>query len=307
MKKLITRPQENLNNHKIHNIPYVSIIFPTFNGWNDTRQCLESIKKMNYPEDKIETIIIDNHSTDETYKGIKKQFGWVNFVRLDKNFGFAKAVNVGIKMAKGKYLLISNNDVIFEKRYLINLVNFLQENPDVGIVGGKVYYKHPQEKISFAAARFNFYTGLLRLHKASNKISTSDWIPACNMLIKREVLTNIGNFDEEFFFYFEDLDLCLRAKKAGYKIIYYPKATLWHGEGVSINQEDPRRKTTFYYQGMFRTLFKHASPLQLASSILFQFMLDLPYQLLVVRHQNYTLAIKALLKTTSQFFNSWKE
>lgn len=281
--------------------PTVSIIFPTYNGWQDTKLCLESIKRLDYPKDRLEVIIVDNASSDKTVPLIRQNFPFVKVFPQEKNLGFAKAVNLGIKKAKGDYLLIANNDVVFDKNYLICLLKFLQENPAVGIVGGKVYYKNPKDKIAFAGARFNFYTGLLRPSKSPNKTCETDWVTGCNMLVKREVLAKIGSFDEKFFFYFEDLDLCLRAKRAGYKIIFYPKAILWHGEGESINREDWQKKSEFYYQGKTRVLFKHATKLELLSSLLFQFSLGLLYQLFILKHQNYTPATRALIKNLKDF------
>lgn len=278
-------------------IPKVSVIFPTFNGLADTKTCLESIRKLKYPKERIEIIMVDNCSSDRTIETIKKMFPEVKILPQNNNLGFAKAVNLGIKTAKGEYFLITNNDVTFTKNYLTQLVDFLQKKPLVGITGGKVYYKRPQKKISFPGAKFDFYTGLLRPNKNPNQIIETDWVPGCNMLIKREVLENIGIFDEDFFFYFEDLDFCLRARKAGYKVIYYPKAVMYHGEGVSIDKERWQKKSQFYYEGKTRVLFKHASKIQLVSVLLFQFLLGLPFHLLVLKRQNYTWAFRALMKS----------
>ena len=235
------------------NYPLVSIIFPTFNGWQNTKECLESIARLNYPQDKIEIIIVDNGSTDNTLQKvkefakkyscqfvsgtespIKKAAVRVPHIRVNSrkptitlienrtNLGFSRAVNLGAKKANGEYFLITNNDVVFDKNYFALLVEFLQKEPLAGIVGGKVFYQHSKGKIAFAGARFNFYTGLLRLGKHPNQICKTDWVPGCNMLLRRRVWEEIGGFDEKFFFYFEDLDLCLRAKRAGWRIIYYP-------------------------------------------------------------------------------------
>ncbi len=116
------------------------------------------------------------------------------------------------------------------------------------------------------------------------------------MLIKKEVIKKIGLLDEKFFFFFEDLDFCLRAKKAGYQVLYYPKAIAFHGEGISIDKEKWQLKSQYYYSGKTRILFKHASKIQLISALLFQFFLGLPFHLLVLKHQNYSPAVKALVK-----------
>ena len=205
-------------------------------------------------------------------------------------------------MNKGKYLLITNNDVIFDKNYLTFLVEFLRVESLAGIVGGKVFYQNPKGQIAFAGARFNFYTGLLRLGKHPDRICQTDWVPGCNMLLRRQVWCQTGGFDEKFFFYFEDLDLCLRAKRAGWKIIYCPKATISHHEGAAIDRQVRQKKAEYYYYGKTRVLFKHAAKLQLASSLIFQFTLGLAHQLLILKHQNYTPALRSLAKNIKDLY-----
>ena len=132
-------------------MPYISIIFPTHNGWQDTQECLKSIAKINYPQEKIEVIVVDNASKDikdqklpihdfvSTRSGkIKKTYKKLNiqFILNKRNLGFAKAVNQGLRKTKGEFLLVTNNDVVFDKEYLNKLVKFLSEHPKVGIVGG---------------------------------------------------------------------------------------------------------------------------------------------------------------------------
>ncbi|MDO8551665.1 MAG: glycosyltransferase [bacterium] len=277
--------------------PLVSIIFPTFNGWQDTLNCVKSIMELDYPRESLELIIVDNASTDETVNAIQNyQLPITNYQLLKNNInlGFAKAVNRGIKHAKGEYLLITNNDIIFDKDYLKNLVEYAQAHPLAGIIGGKVYLGKLKNKFAFSGARFNFYTGTLKLNKDHNKIAETDWVPGCNLFTSRKTLETIGLFDERFFFYFEDLDLCLRAKKQGFKVIYYPKAVMYHKQGASIKREGWQKDAEVYYQGKFRVLLKHANKLQLLASFLFHFSLGSLFQLLILRRLTYSISVKAL-------------
>ena len=221
----------------------ISIIFPILNGWRDTKNCLKSIAKLNYPKNKIEVIIINNASTDgshakiiefakkhsyqfvgETKTTSKKKVMGISPIRINSrkptliliknriNLGFAKAINQGILKANSDYLLITNNDVIFSKDYLKILTKHLKQNKKVGIIGGKIYYKNSQDKISFCGAKFSFYSGLLSLGKTPDRISKTDWLPGCNMLIKKEVINKVGKFDDKYPFYFEDFDFCLNTR-----------------------------------------------------------------------------------------------
>jgi len=285
--------------------PSVTIIFPTRNGWQETEQCLGSIQKLKYPPEKIEVIAVDNGSRNIKYlgQGPKSNISNLKIILNKKNLGFAKAVNQGIKKAKGEYILVTNNDVVFDKDYLANLINFLQNNPKAGIVGGKVYFKKPCSKneVAFAGAKFNFYTGILTCQKKERQAGKTAWLPGCNMLIRRPLLEKTGYFDEKFFFYFEDVDFCLRARKAGFQVFYYPKAKLWHGEGKTIEKKSWQKKFEYYYQGKTRLIFKHASKLQLISSLFCQFSLFLPWYVLTRKRQAYPIAYKALMKTIADF------
>lgn len=279
-------------------LPKITIILPTHNNWSDTQKCLNSIEKLTYQKNKIQVVVVDNKSTDDTLEQLKTNYPWVKTIKLPKNLGFSQAINKGIKIVQSKYILISNNDIIYDKIYLKQLVNFLEKHPKIGIIGGKIYYLTPginkDKKIAFCGAHFNFYTGLLSLGKTPNKISLTDWVPGCNMLIRKKVFNKIGLFDKKYFFYFEDFDFCQKARKAGYGVYYFPKACIWHHEGKTINQEPWQKKSDLFYAGKTRFLFKHATKTQLVSALFFQFFIGLPYHLLFLGHQNFTSAFKAL-------------
>ena len=282
-------------------MPKVSIIFPTYNGWQDTKACLESIRHLKYPKQKIEVIVVDNNSSDPTCPNIAQYYPSVKVYQNLTNKGFAKAVNLGAKEATGQYLLITNNDVVFDRNYLTVLVNYLVNHPAVGAVGGKIYLMNHPQAVAFAGAKFNFMNGMISGGKTPDRTSRTDWVSGCNLLVKKELFTKLHGFDEKYFFYFEDLDFCLRAKKLGLKIIYYPPAKMWHKEGLSIDRLPSTTKSAYYYEGKTRLLFKHASFWQRSCSLIFQFMIGLPYHFLVLKHNHYRPAIRALKKNINLF------
>lgn len=178
----------------------------------------------------------------------------------------------------------------------------MEKCPKVGIVGGKVYYLN-KHKIAFCGTRFNFYTGQISLGRFPNKIGPTDWVSGCNLLVRKTVLDKIGLFDDRFYFYFEDLDLCLRAKKAGFQVFYHPRAVLYHQEGKTIDREFLLQKSDFFYQGKTRLLFKHETIIQLISTLLFQFLLSLPFHLIILKQQDYLAATKALMQILKENFS----
>lgn len=250
----------------------ISVIFPTFNGWKDTKDCLRSFTHLTYPAEKVEIIVVDNHSSDSTPSLIRKHFPKVRVIEQSKNAGFAKAVNVGIKSSFGEYLLVTNNDVVFDKEYLHTMINLANTDRKIGIIGGMVYLKSPKDKIGFDGLKVNPYLGYHQYDlKNLDKVRNCDWTSGNGMFMRRSMLDDIGLFDEGYFFYFEDLDLCLRAKRRGYKILYNPQAISYHGYGKTAFKGNLEEVIYQGYKSKWRCIFKNASLVQIIISFLAQF------------------------------------
>ena len=275
-------------------LPTVTIITPNWNGGNQPLEFINSIKKLNYPQDKIQIIIIDNGSQDNSPIQIAKIYPDVKLICLKQNLGFSPAVNIGIKKAKGKFIFIGNDDLVMEKNSLRYLLNYLQKSPKTGIVGGKIYFKNKPKVISSCGQRFNFITGSVSICKNPNKKKEVDWVQGCALLFPRTLINQIGLLDDKFTkIYFEDFDLCLRAKKAGYKIVYYPKAIFYHGQSTTMDKI-PDFKLFQWYKNKIRFILKHLKPLNIVSTLFFQFILLIPYNILVIKNINFKPFFKAL-------------
>lgn len=267
----------------------VSVIIPVHNGKVDTLQCLKSLRLqrfLNTPE----IILVDNASHDGTSDIVKNKFPKVKIISLSRNLGFAGGVNEGIKIAKGNYLFVINNDIIFNKHFLQQLITAMEMDEKIGIVGGKIYYQSPKDKILFCGVHFNAWTGTIQKLPRPNKTKQSAWIQGCAMLIKKNVIEKIGLFDPEYFHSFEDADLCLRAKRAGFTIMYYPKAVAWHKEGSTIDTFGPRKKANELYKAKFRYIFKNCTPLQIISTSIFQFLIIAPIRKFVIKKPYFSFS-----------------
>ena len=168
-------------------------------------------------------------------------------IKNHKNYGFAEGNNIGIKFTlktfNPDYILLLNNDTVVEKTFLNELVDVASSDPKIGVTGPKIYYydyKGRKDVINFAGEKINFYTsrgkrfGRFEIDKGQHeKIRENDKIDGSCMLIKREVIEKVGMFDPIYFAYWEEADLCVRIKNAGFKLIYAPKAQIWHKIGVS--------------------------------------------------------------------------
>lgn len=267
----------------------ISIIFPVLNGPKDTLRCLESIAKLNYPKEKIEIIIIDN--------GSKKRFSTlrmknVNIIRNKTNIGFGAAVNQGAKIARGEFIFITNNDVTLEKNCLEELVGTVNKSKRIGIAGGNVYRKGTKEN-TYDGYFINPY---LAFHQSGklNKKQECGWISGCMMLVRKSVFDILGGFDPSFFFYFEDVDFCLRAKKAGFKIMFNPKAIVYHGYGQTIFKKPLHEIFETGFRSRIYCVLKNCTFPQKITSMLFLLIIAPFYPSLKTRNLLYLPMFKAL-------------
>jgi len=283
-----------------------SIICPVYNNWPDTKQCLKSISDLDYPKDKLEVIIVDNGSLDGTIQNLipsngssdlrsrqsqisklKTKTFSLKLIENKHNVGFAKAINQGIKISQGEYLLIINNDVVLAKNYLLLLVDYLECHSDTGIIGGKIYYQKPKNKLLFSGLKFNPWTGSINKLPRPNQIKETQWVQGCAMLIKKQVIDRIGLFDEDYFYSFEDFDFCQRAHRAGFNIIYNPKAIAWHKEGATIDKMGFEKKAYELYKSKARYISRYCSRLQIVCLLIIQFLIVAPYRKLILRDEYF--------------------
>lgn len=226
-------------------MPRVFIIILNWNGWRDTIECLESLKKIDYPNYKI--VVVDNGSEDDSAQIIQNKYSQdIVFIETGKNLGFAGGNNVGIKYALGEkagLLLLLNNDTKVAPDFLTKLVEAAQRDLKIGIVGPKILFWDQPEKIWFGGGRINWLKtkGEHIDYKKTDNINfsglkESDYITGCCLLIKKEVIDKIGFLKEDYFLYYEDTDWCLEAKEAGYKIIYVPASRVWHKASVKTKE-----------------------------------------------------------------------
>ncbi|RPJ61945.1 MAG: glycosyltransferase family 2 protein, partial [Dehalococcoidia bacterium] len=192
----------------------VAVIILNWNGLEDTRECLLSLQKIDYP--RYTVIVVDNGSSGDDVECLKEQFGeYIDIVVNESNLGYAKGVNIGVKTAREKYApdyyLLLNNDTIVDAGFLSELVESFESNGMAGIVGPKVYYYDAPQVLQSLGANINMYTGTASYPGLKqkdvgqyDKISEVDWVGPCT-LIKAEVFNKIGYFDEGYFAYWEDV------------------------------------------------------------------------------------------------------
>lgn len=218
----------------------LSIIIPTWNTAQITKQCVESIEKHLHKID-YEIIVVDNGSTDNTYTELTK-LKYVNYLKSVKNLGFSKGNNLGVLSAKGEYFLFLNSDMELIDNSLLDAIEYLSSHPSVGMLGPMFLNPDLSPQASVFPPQ-NEYTAFKEFWLGVN--SYSKYIPSYKkpmavwaisggaVIVRADLFKNIGGWPEKYFMYFEDLDLCRSMRKKGKKIVYYPLSKVIHRHGQS--------------------------------------------------------------------------
>ena len=221
-----------------------SIIIPVCNRCDLTKQCLLHLAEVTQGC-HYEVLVVDNASTDETQNFLASFGGDIQVIRNTENVGFAKACNQGARAAKGKNLIFLNNDTIPQPGWLSALLDEVETHHDVSIVGSKLLY--PNNTIQHAGVVFSkncltpyhIFNGAPSDLPAANVRREFQAVTAACFLIRRRDFEAIGGFDEGFRNGFEDVDLCLKIRERGHKVVYQPKSVLYHLEHQTPGRKDP--------------------------------------------------------------------
>lgn len=251
----------------------LTIQIVNWNAREHLRHALRSVFE-NAPDFPFEVLVLDNASQDGSVQMIEKEFPQVHLLVSERNLGFAKGHNELARHAHGRYRLILNPDTLIMPNALTKLARFAEEHPEAGIIGPKLL--NPDGSLQYSCRRFpnpvaaifrntplgrlfpnNRYTrDYLMLDWDHNSVREVDWVSGAAMLVRKEVYEQLGGFDEQFFIYVEDVDLCYRAWQAGWKVLYYPDAVIVHAIGRSTDLVANKMIITFH-QSMYKFYKKH--------------------------------------------------
>lgn len=220
-------------------LPLVYCILLQWRSCDDTLECLESLQAASYPNLRI--VVVDNGTPESCRRELRTRFPAVELLLNDDNLGFSGGNNRGIAYALAQgadYVLVLNNDTVVAPDFLEPLVARLSADRRIGMVGPKIYQQGAAGQLWFAGTTRDWLLGRpLRLrHRGFGRIDRGqydreqygDFLSGCAMLLRREVFERVGMFDPAFFAYFEDVDLCLRVRREGYRILYVPAARVYH-------------------------------------------------------------------------------
>jgi GT2 family glycosyltransferase len=242
----------------------LSIIVVNYNVRELLRQCLQSLRAAsNEQQATVEIFVVDNASSDGSVEMVRREFPEVRVITSKENLGFAKANNLAIREASGRYLLFLNPDTVVPEETLPEMIRFMDENPAVGVAtclveltaGGTDPDCHRGFPTPWAS--FCFFTKLEKVfprsrlfgqyHQTWKDFSKTHEIDSCCgafMMVRRKAMDAVGILDEDFFFYGEDLDWCYRFKEKGWRVMFYPGVKIIHHKGASSGMKKSSESVT---------------------------------------------------------------
>ena len=255
----------------------VTVSIVNWNTKNELRECLKSVLSQDGSV-RFEIIVADNASSDASADMIESEFGdRVTLIRNNDNLGFGAAHNISIKQSKGRYVILLNPDcIMLQPDAMSKMVQYLDNNLDIGMLGPKVL--NPDGSLQFSARHFptmfaaifrhtifgklspknRFVRNYLMIDFAHDKISDVDWLSGSALMVRRETFEKIGLLDERFFMYLEDVDWCKRAHMDGWRVVYFPDASVSHRIGAASDQ-NPVPMIKQHHKSMLRYFLKHNS------------------------------------------------
>jgi GT2 family glycosyltransferase len=243
----------------------VGIIVINLNQKKYVQGFIDELAKQSFRDFRL--YIVDNGSSSaEKLQPNDITHPWIEQIDMGANVGFADGNNAGMQKAVKdgcRYLWIVNNDIYLREDTLQKFVEYLSQHADIGAVGGKIYYAGDQNRIWYAGGKIDWgrpYTYSVCRHYGEGEIdqgrfeetSDTDFVTGASMFVPVEVWEKTGGFDSRYFAYFEDADWSLRIKKAGYRVVYYPRAVMWHMVGALSGVTSVRSS---YYQVRNSLLF----------------------------------------------------
>lgn len=239
-------------------ISELSIITVNYNGINDTQMMIESV--LSNLTQEVEIIIVDNGSLHDESALLKEKYPFVKAIRSSGNLGFAGGNNLGYKHSTGNYILFLNNDTILKDDSLSFLIETLKSNPRIAGVSPKIIFNDEMGRIQYAG-----YTELSSVTIRNRTIGNNEkdfgqyditaptaYLHGAVMLVKREVIEEVGMMPECYFLYYEEMDWSAQMKKAGYELMYEPRSVVYHNESSSTGKDSPLK---IYYMTRNRLLF----------------------------------------------------
>jgi GT2 family glycosyltransferase len=282
--------------------PTVACSILNWNNYDDTAQCIENLRQLQYPE--IEVFLVDNGSTDGSAERLAQEFPDVNLLWIDENRGFSGGHNVAIERAKemgAEYVWILNNDILFPDSGVLGvLINRLEADSTIGCISPLVLRYPDSDQIWFSRGRVDAKRGVAThvndVGRDEGLITDTGYLPFCATLFPTDIFDEAGLLPEDYFLYMEDADYCQRLKKKGYDVAVDTDVTLFHKESASSGGKVS--STSLYYMARNRWTLARKTPTGISPGFAPDFLRWMAVQSMRCVYHNRPDGIVALIRGT---------
>lgn len=241
----------------------LSVIIVTYNDAHHLRPCINSLFEK-IPDDIVWEIIVVNNDEKQDMADLKKDYPILKTIEHGKNVGFGSAMNIGAKKAEGEVLLILNTDTKLMTDNIAQPLFELSKN-EIGALGAGIIDEKNNHQAWSAGKELTLYDlvrnnlGISRSKDVwlSDQRTVCDWVAGTALFVRKDLFEKLGGFDENFFMYFEDMDLCKRIRQEGKQVVFFPQFKIFHKSGKSYSNKRLQKK--HYYDSMEKYLFKYCS------------------------------------------------
>jgi GT2 family glycosyltransferase len=275
--------------HAENATPKVAVMVITHNGKKYLKTCIESLLNQTY--NNFEIYLIDNASTDGSSEYVKQNFPMVKIIKFEKNFGFAKAYNIAIRMIDADYIALLNDDTKVHPKWLEELVKAALEDEKAGALGSLILFLDYPDIVQHAGGMITPIGGGIDigfgkpLHEVDLRKRYVGYVCGAAMLVKKEVFEKVGGFDNDYFAYFEDVDLCWRMWLQGYKVVLVPTSVVYHKYGGSWGGRYNPRRLYLSHINKLRNTVKNFDTVYCIKGLLLNVIFDASRLIVVVRHR----------------------
>ena len=301
------------------------IVIITYNCRDFTLKCIQSLYQYNSQEIN-DIIIVDNNSNDDSIEIISNLFPKIKIIKNPENFGYAKAVNIGMDNAKTDIVIVSNADVEYSHNSVRNLLNTFEIDSKIAVTGPQQFYPNGKNQYSwgytpslknvliqlFSLSVFS-YLIYDKIYRNQEKIIDVSYADGAVLAIRKSIFDSLNGFDEVYFFYTEEADFCYRAKKSGYRVVNNTAAKVTHYRGASTTLSGPNEKSVammfdtvylfcqkhlsqFQTKYYFRLLLLNYKKIKLIYNFLSKFKSDAVFQSKIININLYINILKKLIK-----------
>ncbi|MBE9488284.1 MAG: glycosyltransferase family 2 protein [Bacteroidetes bacterium] len=263
----------------------VSVVILNWNGEELMKKFLPSIVEFT-PKDIAEVVVADNGSTDGSVEWLKSTFPEVRIIILDKNYGFTGGYNRALKQIDAKYYVLLNSDVEVKEDYITPLYEMAEADEKVGVLMPKLLSQKEPNKFEYAGACGGFVDSLYFPYCRGRLLGDTEedmgqydtpkeifWASGACFFVRSELYNSLGGLDNDFFAHFEEIDLCWRIQRVGYKIMVNPKARVFHLGGATLDNTSPR-KLYFNFRNSLYMIHKNARKERLYGIIICRMIID---------------------------------